>query len=216
MPKKPTPDEHELIDINLRDPLVAGVLAWLWPGAGHIYQGRYAKGMLFMVCILGAFLFGLFLGEGKVVYASWKKQDRRWQYICQAGVGLPAMPALVQRYRVNSGSQPFFVTGYRNADSESLMEVLESAPLPGQFVVAEAPMTPPLVSPDDRQQDQLAKWHQELGINFEMGTLYTVIAGLLNVLAIYDAYAGPIQASTEEEDDGKDKGDGSPGKEDGA
>ena len=60
---RPTPDG---IEIDLRDPLIAGVLAWLWPGAGHLYQRRYAKGMLFMVCILGTFFFGLVLGEGKV------------------------------------------------------------------------------------------------------------------------------------------------------
>ena len=59
-----TPDG---IEIDLRDPLVAGILAWIWPGAGHLYQRRYAKGVLFMVCILGTFFFGLVLGEGKVV-----------------------------------------------------------------------------------------------------------------------------------------------------
>jgi hypothetical protein len=30
-----------------------------------------------------------------------------------------------------------------------------------------------------------------MGRNFELGTLYTMIAGLLNVLAIFDAYGGP-------------------------
>ena len=59
---RPTPDG---IEIDLRDPLVAGVLAWLWPGAGHLYQRRYAKGMLFMVCILGTFFFGLVLGKAR-------------------------------------------------------------------------------------------------------------------------------------------------------
>ena len=27
---------------------------------------------------------------------------------------------------------------------------------------------------------------------FEIGTVFTVIAGLLNILAIYDAYGGPL------------------------
>ena len=45
-------------------------LAWLWPGAGHIYQGRYAKGILYMVCILGTYFFGLTMGNGHVVYAA--------------------------------------------------------------------------------------------------------------------------------------------------
>lgn len=195
-------DDHDddLIDIDLRDPVVAGVLAWLWPGAGHMYQGRYQKGTLFMVCILGAFFFGMILGDGKVVYASWSNEipdQRRWQYVFQLGVGLPALPAIVQHQRVTRGKDPFFVTGYRDTRMESL-KFIEGEPLPGQKVYAEAPYAPPFINDNPNSQDVLAKWHQELGINFDMGTLYTVLAGLLNVLAIYDAFAGPLQAVPEE------------------
>ena len=52
------------IEINLKDPVLAGFWAWLWPGAGHLYQGRYAKGALFMICILGTFFSGLFILVG--------------------------------------------------------------------------------------------------------------------------------------------------------
>ena len=189
-------DRQKLIDIDLRDPVVAGVLAWLWPGAGHMYQGRYRKGTLFMVCILGAFFFGLILGDGKVVYASWKQPDYRWQYFLQLGVGLPALPALVQQQRVSRGNDPFFITGYRDKNRDSL-ELLTEPPLPGEGI-PEAPMAPPQLG-DANNLDVLAKWHQELGENFGMGELYTILAGLLNVLAIYDAYAGPLQAVPEEE-----------------
>jgi hypothetical protein len=40
--------------------------------------------------------------------------------------------------------------------------------------------------------DELAQWNYELGDYFEIGTVFTVIAGLLNILAIYDAYGGPL------------------------
>jgi TM2 domain-containing membrane protein YozV len=201
---KPTTDrDRELIDIDLRDPVVAAVLAWLWPGAGHMYQGRYQKGTLFMVCILGAFFFGLILGDGKVVYASWSAKNpdaRRWQYILQLGVGLPAMPAIVQQQQVSRGKDPFFVTGYRDLSDPSL-SLYQGERLPGQdHLYPEAPMAPPLIL-DPNDQDVLAKWHQDLGINFDMGTLYTVLAGLLNVLAIYDAYAGPLQAVPQDEEE---------------
>jgi hypothetical protein len=33
--------------------------------------------------------------------------------------------------------------------------------------------------------------HPRLGKLVEVGTIYTAIAGLLNILAIYDAYEGP-------------------------
>jgi hypothetical protein len=36
-------------------------------------------------------------------------------------------------------------------------------------------------------------WHHELGRFFELGTLYTVLAGMFNMLIIYDAWAGPMR-----------------------
>ncbi len=178
MPSETTPpDTTKEIRIDLRQPGVAAVWAWLWPGAGHIYQRRYAKGILFMVCILGTYFFGLGMARGQVVYAQLERPPNlRWHYILQLGVGLPAAPAIVQNLRVSSGKPPLF----------------------GEF------MSPPGPTYNDHR-DKLAKWHDQNHMFFEIGTLYTVIAGLLNVLAIYDAYAGPVIASPEDEKD-KDKG----------
>ena len=50
-------------------------------------------------------------------------------------------------------------------------------------------------------KDELAQWHLDYHSFFELGTLYTMIAGLLNVLAIYDAYAGPMIVTSEEQSD---------------
>ncbi|MEX2176094.1 MAG: DUF6677 family protein [Pirellulaceae bacterium] len=146
------------LEIDLRDQNLAALLAWLWPGAGHLYQRRYPKGILFMACILGTYFFGLSLGEGKVVYASWNQTERRWQFVPQVAIGLPAAPALVQSVVKRRGGEPLFG---------------------GWFA-------PP------RNQAELSEWHNRLNIRFELGTLYTMVAGLLNVLAIWDAYGGPV------------------------
>ena len=82
--------------IDLRNRSLAALLAWLIPGAGHFYQGRHAKGVLFLVCILSAWILGFALGGGHVVYASWVPGDKRWHYFLQAGVGGAALPALLQ------------------------------------------------------------------------------------------------------------------------
>jgi hypothetical protein len=160
----------ETLEIELRDPGWAALLAWLWPGAGHLYQRRHAKGVLFMVCILTLYFFGLALGDGHVVYASWTKEDRRWHYFCQLGVGLPALPAVGQAYLVNQKHVP---------------------PLCGGL------MAPPRRPPVNDGDDELAQWHNSLGSKFELGTLYTMIAGLLNILAIYDAFGGPFVMTPE-------------------
>ena len=71
--------------------------------------------------------------------------------------------------------------------------VLEMDELSGSKPWLNGWMTPP------GNADQLAKWHYEYGALFDMGTLYTLIAGLLNVLAIFDAQAGPLILSREED-----------------
>ncbi|HYO23744.1 MAG TPA: DUF6677 family protein [Lacipirellulaceae bacterium] len=163
------------LEIELREPWMAALLAWLLPGAGHLYQGRTAKGLLFFVCIMGMFSFGLWgVGDGKVVYASSPGETPwRWQYYCQLGVGLPAMPALLQMGRAQGAPLPIF----------------------GRF------MAPPKRTPVDlkdasgnptRQPNQLAAWTVAMHPRFELGTVYTVIAGLLNLLVICDAYGGPL------------------------
>lgn len=165
MPKDSTAqDAGDQIQVQLRQPGWAALWAWLWPGAGHFYQGRYAKGTLFMVCILTTYFFGLAIGGGHVVYASWTEGDKRWQYFCQLGVGIPAFPAILQARRANSGDDSLF---------GGLM-----AP----------PQGPVLLN----AEDELARWHHDYHFFFELGTLYTMIAGLLNVLAVYDAWGGPV------------------------
>ena len=41
--------------------------------------------------------------------------------------------------------------------------------------------------------------HPRLGKLVEIGTIYTTVAGLLNIFAIYDAYEGPAYLDNEEE-----------------
>lgn len=164
-----SPSEADL-KIDLKQPGIAALWAWLWPGAGHIYQGRYAKGILYMVCILGTYFFGLTMGNGHVVYAAFDWPDNfRWHIVLQAGVGLPAAPAAVQYLRT------------RNGNDENYLPILGDRMAPPGKVDAE-------------HYDKLAQWHGEGNMFFELGTLYTVVAGLLNILVIYDAYAGPVIA----------------------
>ena len=138
-----TSPSDDVIEVDLRNPALAAVWAWLWPGAGHLYQRRYAKGILFMVCILSTYFFGLTLGNGHVVYASWRKGDQRWQYICQLGVGAPALPSLVQRHRLRNGQEPLWG----------------------------AIMAPPArVSPNTDVHDDLSQLHEDLHAYLDLGT----------------------------------------------
>ena len=177
--------------IELKDPVVAGFLAWLIPGLGHFYQGRYAKGVLYMVCILGTFIYGLYLsssqqtGPARAVYFSLRSGDLRLAYLCQVGAGLPALPALVQAVRVSNGNEPLW-DGF---------------------------MAPPLMESDriDRPSHRtLADLNRQLPRFYELAGAYTMIAGLLNVLAIYDACCGPVAEPGTNDDEDEDAEEESP------
>ena len=43
-----------------------------------------------------------------------------------------------------------------------------------------------------RHPDEVAKWNHDSADMFEMGTVYTIVAGLLNLLVICDAFGGPL------------------------
>ncbi len=203
------PPDGDPIVVDLREPGKAALLAWLWPGAGHFYQRRFAKGFLFMICILSIFFFGLGLGRGRVVYASSKAGDFRWQFACQAGVGLPVAPAVLQAVKTSSGSDPMFVMcerfppprNYPNGEGSDLAfqritpenrNGYQGPTLKDGFMAA--PQGP--IYPNDR--DVLGMWHFDYKHNFDLGTLFTMVAGLLNLLAIYDAYVGPAIVTKEQ------------------
>lgn len=192
------------IPIDLRQPAVAALLAWLVPGLGHLYQGRTTKGGLFMGTLAAMLAAGLWLGEGRVVYASWRPGESRLAFLGQAGIGALAIPALVQSWRLGGAAHeplfgspwfapPLHAGQYVTPRYADRVERLEPDLPDGAFVDS-----PPLAV---CTIDQLSLWHQRLGRFFEIGTLYTALAGMLNLLVVYDAWSGPLGDTR---DDGED------------
>ncbi|MEM6799293.1 MAG: DUF6677 family protein [Planctomycetota bacterium] len=194
----PAVEVAEMFDLDLKNRALAALLAWLWPGAGHLYQGRTAKGLLFMICIVSTFLFGFYVGGGKVAYATPLTMQQiangggtnylrnrvtqaidRWPFLCQAGIGAVAIPAVVERQRYLGGKENLWPGGL-------FYPPRQRAPEGGLFTTKD--------TSDNvvKHPNELAKWNHDLGFQFEVGTIYTVIAGLLNMIVIFDAYSGPL------------------------
>lgn len=55
---------------------------------------------------------------------------------------------------------------------------------------SEPPLGDMMLGPESLRE--LDSWHKETASGFDMGTLYTMVAGLLNILIVFDAYAGPL------------------------
>ena len=165
---KSTPSSSTVVidqcEIDLKNRYVAAVLAALVPGAGHFYQGRTFKALLFALCILGLFITGMIIGRGRVVYSSWAADDFRVQFPAQVCVGLPAAPALLQAWVAQGDPERRFLGGF-----------MAAPPVEGR-----------------NNHAALSRWHEEASASFELGTLYTAVAGLLNVLVVLDAFAGPM------------------------
>ena len=269
--------------VPLKNPWLAALLAYLIPGAGHLYQGRVFKGLLYFVCILGTFLYGMKLGEWKIVY---HRRDLPWRkaanlgYLAQTLVGLPALPALIQssRYYDPRNQSPSTLEEPLSASfrgvlvdegggGQSIVGELAGhialKPVPGEFGTdVQGAFTGTLdgkqavqlhlaglrfldreiagdsrreiacyiTDPPDGQSEfargQIAgsiprsfwnwfevpldeavekKVHRRLGKFYELAVVYTLIAGLLNILAIWDALEGPAYGYGDEKEDKEGK-----------
>ena len=69
-----------------------GLLSFLVPGLGQIYQGRVGKGVLFFVSIYALFFYGMYLGSGAV-----KAGEPEKTYTVSGNVYLPHMPEALKQ-----------------------------------------------------------------------------------------------------------------------
>ncbi len=153
--------------IPLRKPLLAAFLAWLIPGLGHLYQGRIAKGILYAIFILGLYFVGLVMGEGKIVYWRWVNPLQNPEKFNLYYVG---------QFFVGLPALPALI--------QSTLQYRGFDPVFWGFMAEPA-------------QNAINGLHPRLAKLVEIGTIYTTIAGLLNILAIYDAYEGPADTLSE-------------------
>jgi hypothetical protein len=173
---------------------IAAVLSYLIPGLGQIYQGRIGKGILFFVCVYTLFFTGAYLGSGTV-------HLKGEAYTVTSNVYLPDTadqnnPFNLPRLAANLYNRPQFA---------------------GQFWVGIAawPAVWQYLNYDRRQEHgdpllgNFERTPNEAALNavhtsgdklLELGWVFTVIAGVLNVMVIYDALAGPAFLTADEDD----------------
>lgn len=54
--------------VDLKNPIVAAILGFLVPGGGHFYQGRTFKAVIYFICILTLFSWGMQMGHWQLIY----------------------------------------------------------------------------------------------------------------------------------------------------
>ena len=276
--------------VRLRNPVVAALLAFAIPGAGHWYQRRRFKATIYSVCILTIFVWGMILGDGQPVYsqliyrsegpaptaqrqASAPRMKFSFGYAAQVLVGAPAWPALIQEMRIrNTDAKIKWIDGpiesnfqgilsrgfggFGGQTSEIVTGTIELIPaneqgssmvtgtlhavladgskqdlaLAGEIQLGREVFGSPrrevrckVLGQDDdgsevhfelegsvrrsfidwfqapRDTLELDRLNGALSQNFDIGSVFTWIAGLLNLLAIWDAAEGPAYGYGDEE-----------------
>jgi len=166
MTQHPVPHRPQHID------WFAGFLSYLIPGFGQIYQRRYAKGILFFLSLFALFFYGMWMGQGKNVYLPDTNVKNNMVFTSKPLGDLENRPHFIGQFWIGIAAWPAIVQ-YATFDPAKK----------GQAIFGEWQRTPPENVLNDLQRNGDKRW--------DLGWVYTVIAGVLNILVIYDAMAGP-------------------------
>jgi TM2 domain-containing membrane protein YozV len=184
---------------------LAAVLSFLIPGLGQVLQGRVGKGLLFFVSVYALFFYGMYIGSGSITVNNDHYQvtgnvylpdtagkNNPWnlpaflanlynrpQYLGQFWAGIVAWPAL---YHYNFPGKPDKTEA---EDGQPKGHTLWTEVANFEKTPSEA-----AVNAVHTSGDKL----------LELGWVYTVIAGVLNIMVIYDAYAGPAFPASKKEE----------------
>ncbi len=259
------------VPVDLKNPVIAGLLAFLCPGAGHLYQKRFFKAFVFAACVWGSWWTGMAMSDWKALQAPAKGHMQTavvLKFAGQGGVGLPSVWALYQARRYYDkentaldtipGPQEFAFTGQvdlrelagnRSGPVTGTLSLIPSEndygpAIAGQFIgtLDAQPVTlklkpnvrleqpvqserqqPVACSLEDEQgeyrgelrgtiprsvfnwfacplsPDEEVEWHRDRGKYQELAMVFVWVAGLMNLLAVWDAFEGPAYGINDDE-----------------
>jgi len=163
---------------------VAGLLSYLIPGLGQIMQGRFAKGFVFFISLYALFFYGWMLGQKKNVYLP--EGGGKDDSVSQVFNNIYNRPHFAGQFFIGIAAWPA-IWQYWHYDKNKL-----EGPVIGDMMRAPS-------------GDEINRLQRDESKTWDLGWVYTVIAGVLNILVIYDAIAGPAfrEISQKDVDDSK-------------
>jgi len=163
------------------DPL-AGFLSYLIPGLGQVYQGRIGKGLLFFFSLYLLFFYGQWMGQWKNVWLPDARvlppTDIAIRGLSWNLEGVPKAlayrPQFLAQFWMGIAAWPACLQ-YRSFDKFNPAGIRVLGTYQRQ--------------PSDEEMNELIRATNN---RIDLGWVFTVIAGVLNLLVIYDAFAGPM------------------------
>lgn len=140
-------------------PVLAGILAWIVPGAGHWYLGRRVRAVILFAVILGLFWTGVALGGVFTV----NPREETWWSRAQLCTGLSGVASWIRQDREFKD-----IVGKLQSDTEQGRGRTED--------------------PTDRIDAALAERHEALAPpTSDVALVLSGVAGMLNLMCIFDA-----------------------------
>lgn len=142
-------------------PFVAMLLAWMIPGAGHVYLGRTWRGILIFVLIAATFWSGVAMGGVLTV----DYYGERWWFIAQMCAGLHGVMSW-------------------HRQQQAYQQLLPEVPKSSLDALRSPEITPQQMLLDERLASE------KIALVTPVDTVaraYTGVAGLLNLLCVFDA-----------------------------
>jgi hypothetical protein len=154
--------------------LLAGLLTFLVPGLGQLVRGRTTKGLIFLVGLYGLFFYGQWLGQWQNVYVGKGLDSTKAVASALAGGKSRILNRThyVGQFFIGVAAWPAIYQA-KHYDEDK-----EEGPIFGKYQREPSDM---VLNEIQRNDDKI----------WDLAWVYTVIAGVLNILVIYDALAGP-------------------------
>jgi len=167
-------------------PAVALVLAWLIPGAGHVYIGRTMRGVIIFVVITATFWAGVAMGGIMTV----DSRTQRWWFMANVGTGVHGLLGWYRCNKIYEQAERELDRGAdaaRFANDQRGAAVEESGRQKGPLTRTQlAAVTGKL------REEYVDKILSDQGYRLSapaetVARAYAGVAGLLNLLCVFDA-----------------------------
>jgi hypothetical protein len=156
----------------MRSPAAVAVAGWILPGWGYVLLGERPRGITIMVTVLAMYIAGLLIAGIRVVDVPGYDKNGFEERVDDRG------------RRVERSTDDSYENGHSALFSSAFISEIANKPwYVGQIFAGPINLLASLVSIHEAQQN-LPLTHARLQ---EIGTLYTAVAGMLNLLAMLDS-----------------------------
>jgi hypothetical protein len=104
--------------------LAAGLLAWVFPGLGHLFLGRRGKGLVLMGAILALFVLGVAMDSRLQLHLGFEDPLALLFSAAQMGIGAPYVLARLLGYEAGQLTSPTYEYGNTFTAVAGLLNIL--------------------------------------------------------------------------------------------